>query len=190
MKWRFAVKFLLAFALLMALWWRTDFGALYRSLVIILAAPLSAHTNGWTLQAQAGGAVFQRGHERMDLLLQLPALSMGLMPLLSLILATPGQGRQLLLRNIVLGIVLYIAIDVLIVLVYPFILDRPGFVKDTLGVFSGLVGIVVAPLGLWFALTYSALRPVWQIVGDTMAADAQKPQRGAAPRKQSRKQGR
>jgi hypothetical protein len=32
-----------------------------------------------------------------------------------------------------------------------------------MGVFTGLMAFVVAPLGLWFVLTYSALRPLWQL---------------------------
>ena len=45
---------------------------------------------------------------------------------------------------------------------YEFELVHPVS-KDTLGVFSGLVAFVVGPLGLWFILTYPALRSVWQL---------------------------
>ncbi|HYD48524.1 MAG TPA: hypothetical protein VEB21_09260 [Terriglobales bacterium] len=183
MKWRFALKFLITFAALIVLWWQVDFGAIYTRIVLALAAVVSPLANGWLLEvAASGAAAFRRGTERMDLLIQLPALSMGLMPLLSLIVATPGQKPLLLARNLVLGIVLYILIDVAIVLVYPYILDRPNTWKDTLGVFSGLVGFVVAPLGLWFVLTYSALRPIWQLVAVEMEVDRSK--RSVAPKRQ------
>jgi len=97
------------------------------------------------------------------MLLQVPALSMGLVPLLSLVVATPGLGpKQAALRSAA-GAMLYYLLDVAVILAYPWIMDRPNVVKDTLGVFSGLLAFVVAPLGLWFVVTYSALRPLWQL---------------------------
>ena len=97
------------------------------------------------------------------MLLQLPALSMGLMPFLSLVVATPGLGWKRATVTAIGGAVLYFLVDVIIVLAYPPIMDHPNIVKDTLGVFSGLVAFVVAPLGLWFVLTYPALRSIWQL---------------------------
>jgi len=41
---------------------------------------------------------------------------------------------------------------------------------------------VVAPLGLWFVLTYSALRPIWQLVAVEMEVDRSK--RSVAPKRQ------
>jgi hypothetical protein len=88
---------------------------------------------------------------------------MGLVPLLSLIVATPGLGaRQTAVRGLI-GAVLYFLIDLIVVLAYPLIMDQPNVFKDTMGVFTGLIAFVVAPLGLWFILTYSALRPLWQL---------------------------
>src|SRR5262249_9566961 len=102
---------------------------------------------------------------QLPMLLQLPALSMGMMPFLSLVLATPGLGWRRLAVTTGVGVVLFFAVHVVVVLTYPFIMDCPSFVKDTAGVFSGLVAFVVAPLGLWFVLTYPALRSVWQLGG-------------------------
>ena len=97
------------------------------------------------------------------MLLQLPALSMGLVPFVSLVLATPGQGVKRAALNVVLGSGLYFLVHVIVLLAYPLIMDRPNAVKDTLGVFTGLMAFVVAPLGLWFVLTYPALRSLWQL---------------------------
>jgi hypothetical protein len=166
-KGRFAAKFLLAFAALLVLWWWVDFTDLYRIAVLRSVQLLSPVVNGWWLEFDrpnpVGDVVFRAGKQQLAMLLQLPALSMGFVPLLSLILATPGFGlRQAAIRS-GLGAVLYFTLDVAVILAYPFIMDRPNVVKDTLGVFTGLLAFVVAPLGLWFALTYSALRPLWEL---------------------------
>lgn len=167
MKWRFAVKFLVSFAILIVLWARLDFGDHYRSAVVAAVQLLSPGVNGWHLEHDQPGAsadiVFRSGNRELPMLLQLPALSMGLVPFLSLVVATPGQGAKRLAVNVVLGSILYFLVHVVVLLVYPLIMDRPNTVKDTLGVFTGLMAFVVAPLGLWFVLTYSALRSLWQI---------------------------
>ncbi|MBI4515332.1 MAG: hypothetical protein HY699_05895 [Deltaproteobacteria bacterium] len=165
MKWRFAAIFLLAFALLQALWWANDCASRFRLAVLATAQVVSPIVNGWWLEydppGKAGEAVFRAGDRKLHLLLQLPALSMGLVPFLALVLATPGLGIKRAAVAGAAGGVLYLLIDVAVVLAYPLIMDRPNALKDTLGVFSGLMAFVVAPLGLWFALTYSTLRSLW-----------------------------
>lgn len=167
MKWRFAGKFLLMFAVLIAVWWRLDVATRYRGAALATAQLVSPVVNGWWLDYDRPGrsddAAFRRGDRELPMLLQLPALSMGLMPFLSLVVATPGLGWKRAAVTAIVGAVLYFLVDVLIVLAYPPIMDHPNVVKDTLGVFSGLVAFVVAPLGLWFVLTYPALRSLWQL---------------------------
>ena len=167
MKWRFAAKFLTSFAILMVLWGRTDFGDHYRTAALAVVQFLSPIVNGWQLEHDKPGAVatilFHSGNRDLPMQLDLPALSMGLVPFVSLIVATPGQRVKRIAINVLLGCVLYFLIHVIVVLAYPAILDRPNRVKDTLGVFTGLLAFVVAPLGLWFVLTYPALRSLWQI---------------------------
>ncbi len=167
MKWRFAGRFLLAFTLLLTLWSWSNFAHFYRNAVLTLVQQVSPMVNGWWLEFDrpnhVGNIVYKFGNQRLAMLIQLPALSMGVVPLLSLIFATPGlRTRQAALRGL-LGVLLYFLIDVVVVLAYPPIMDHPNVVKDTMGVFSGLMAFVVAPLGLWFLLTYSALRPLWQL---------------------------
>ncbi len=177
MKWRFAGKFLLTFAVLVTLWWAIDFARLYRSAVLATVQVLSPVVNGWWLDYDLPGmvdpVVFRTGDRRLAMLLQLPALSMSLMPFLALVVATPGLGRKRTAATLAFGSGLYFLIHVAVLLAYPLIMDRPNVVKDTLGVFSGLVAFVVAPLGLWFVLTYPALRSLWQL-----APEAPSPQRG------------
>lgn len=167
MKWRFAGTFLVMFAVLLVVWWRFDVATRYRSAALATAQLVSPVVNGWWLDYDRPDLVndvtFRRGDSELPMLLQLPALSMGLMPFLSLVLATPGLGWKRATVTAIGGAVLYFLVHVLVVLAYPLIMDRPNVVKDTLGVFSGLVAFVVAPLGLWFVLTYPALRSIWQL---------------------------
>lgn len=167
MKWRFAAKFLLTFAVLLVVWWRGDVATRYRSAALATAQLVSPVVNGWWLDYDRPGLVdpvtFRRGDRELAMLLQLPALSMGLMPFLSLVVATPGLGWKRTTLTALGGAVLYFFVHVVVVLAYPLIMDHPNVIKDTLGVFSGLVAFVVAPLGLWFVLTYPALRSIWQL---------------------------
>jgi uncharacterized membrane protein YadS len=167
MKWRFAAKFLLTFAVVLTLAWMINFAHLYRAAVLAVVQLLSPVVNGWWLDYDRPGLVadvaFRTGDRQLAMLLQLPALSVGLMPFLSLVAATPGQGLKRAAVTAALGSALYFLLDVVVVLVYPFIMDRPNVLKDTLGVFSGLLAFVVAPLGLWFLLTYPTLRTLWQL---------------------------
>jgi len=161
---RFALTFLPCFAVLLVLWQLSDFGAHYRQALLTVVQVLSPLTNGWTLQfepAVSGAAVFRAANLQLPLVLQLPALSMALVPFASLVVATPGQTPVRVGLNVVGGSLVYFVLHVVIVLLYPFILTDPNFFKDTLGVFSGLMGFVVAPLALWFVLTYPALRSLW-----------------------------
>jgi len=167
MKWRFAGKFLLTFSLLLVVWWRFDVATRYRGAALATAQLVSPVVNGWWLDYDRPGLpndiTFRRGDRQLPMWLQLPALSMALMPFLSLVAATPGLGWKRGAVIAIFGSVLFFLVHVIIVLVYPLIMDRPNVIKDTLGVFSGLVAFVVAPLGLWFVLTYPALRSIWQL---------------------------
>jgi len=174
MKGWFAARFLLTFTLLVIVWWLTDLGQLYRTAALAVAQVLSPVVNGWWLEYDRPGladpVVFRLGSEQLPMLLQLPALSMALMPFLSLVAATPGLGWRRGLLAAAVGSLLFFAIHVVIVLIYPLVMVRPNFVKDTIGVFSGMVAFVVAPLALWFALTYPALRSLWQLSAPRPAA--------------------
>lgn len=190
MKWRFAGIFLTTFAALTALWWATDFGEIYRDVTLAVVQVISPVINGWFLEFDRPGlgatATFRRGSQTLPMALQLPALSMGLMPLLSLIAATPGQSLNRLLLATLSGCLLYFAVDVVVVSIYPFFMDqRMGaapqsfldIVKDTVGVFSGLIAFVVAPLAIWFIVTYRTLRSLWQLTLPPAAAPAGKRRR-------------
>jgi hypothetical protein len=170
-KWRFAGVFLVAFAALLTVWWAIDFARFYEAAVLAAARVVSPIVNGWWLDygrpGSAAEAVFRSGQRELKMLLQLPALSMGLVPFIALVTATPGIGVKRAAITALAGSLLYWLIDVIVVLVYPLIMDHPNMFKDTMGVFSGLVAFVVAPLALWFVLTYPVLRPLWQLTPST-----------------------
>lgn len=167
MKARFAAKFLATFTLLVPLWWAIDAGILYRAALLTVVGWVSPLT-GWWLQFDPGGVPeFRRGGVTLPFYLDLPTIAMGLMPLLSLIVATPFQSARRIALCLPAAIALYFLVDLGVVLTYPFVMDRPNLLKDTLGVFSGLVAFVVAPLGVWFLLTYPALNSIWQLGGPT-----------------------
>ncbi len=167
MKWRFAGKFLLAFAVLIVAWGRIDFGERYRAAVLATVQFLSPFVSGWWLAydtpGRPGEAFFRFQDQELPMLLQLAALSMYFIPFVSLVVATPGQGVKRCVANVLLGSLLYFLVHVVVVLAYPLIMNRPNAVKDTLGVFTGLMAFVVAPLALWFILTFPALRSLWQL---------------------------
>ncbi len=167
MKWRFAGVFLSTFTALLILWWLLDIGQWYRTAVLGLAQWLSPLVNGWLMEIDQPNApdpvLFVNGSRQLAMLLQLPALSMALIPLISLIVATPSIGWRRGFTTAAKGSGIFFLIHVGIVLLYPWLLDRPDLLKDTIGVFSGLVGFVLGPLGLWFVLTYPVLRPLWRI---------------------------
>ncbi len=167
MKWRFALRFLLAFAALILLWWRLDVPTYYRLVTLATTQLVSPLISGWWLDYDQPGMIdsvlFRRENVQLPMLLNVPLLSMSLMPFVSLVAATPGLGWRRGPLTAAFGVVLFFLVHLAIVLTYPWIMDRPNFIKDTIGIFSGLVAFVVAPLALWFILTYPALRSTWQL---------------------------
>lgn len=176
MKLRFAGIFLATFAALTVLWWLIDFGEFYRTAVLVGAQLISPILHGWFLEFDVpglqGAAAFRRGSESLPMVLQLPQLAMGVLPLTSLIVATPGQTWRRAAIAALAGCFLYYLVDVIVVAIYPLFMDQRmggapqtfvNVIKDTVGVFAGLVAFVVAPLAIWFVLTYRALQSVWQL---------------------------
>jgi len=187
MKWKFAGTFMTTFAVLTVVWWRIDFGELFRTGVLAGAQLFSPLLHGWYLEFDMpglmGDAVFRRGAERLPMALQLPNLGMGVLPLVSLIVATPHQTWKRAALASGAGCFIYFLVDVFVVSIYPLFMDQRmggapqnfvNVIKDTIGVFSGLIAFVVAPLAIWFVLTYPALQSVWQLT----ANDSATPKRG------------
>ena len=123
MKWRFAGTFLATFAVLTLIWAVTDFGDIYRVIVLTLAQAVSPLLHGWFLEFDTptlrAAAAFKRGTESLPMPLRLGDISMGLMPLVSLIVATPGQTWRRAAIASVIGCLLFCFIDAFVVADLP-----------------------------------------------------------------------
>ena len=60
-------------------------------------------------------------------------------------------------------LVVLFALDLMILLVYPFLVGSPNALTDIAGTFLGLLTFVGGPVILWFALTFRELRDVWRL---------------------------
>ena len=162
----FIGRFLTLFAVFIVLGWLTDAPTRYATALRYTAAGASPLVNGWWLESRRtlGGQTqlwFRQGDEELQLLLNLETLALGVLPLLSLLGATPGFGiRQLVVRALI-GCTALFGLDLLVVLAYPFLVVNPNAWTDILGTFLGLLTFVGGPVILWFLLTYKHLRAVW-----------------------------
>jgi hypothetical protein len=166
----FIGRFLLVFALLITLGWLTDAPSRYARILQHAASFTGPPTSGWWLEERTdrGEAQvwFRRGEQELRLLLSLEALSLGLLPLLSLIGATPGLGSRRLLVSVLLGSGGIFTLDLIVLLLYPYLVLQPNAFTDIAGTFLGLLTFVGAPVIFWFALTFDRLRPVWGLGND------------------------
>jgi hypothetical protein len=176
----FVGRFLGGFAALIAIGWLTNAPAHYARLLEALGAVLSPLTNGWWLErrptAQGVTLWFRHGTQELKLLLSLESLSLGLLPLIALIAATPGLGWRRALGAVAIGSALFFALDLIVVLLYPLLVSTPNALTDIVGTFLGLLTFVGAPIILWFVLTFDRLRSVWRLDG-RFTAEAQRAQR-------------
>jgi hypothetical protein len=162
----FIGKFLLIFAVLTFLGGSTETPKGYAAVLARTAAILSPVANGWSLESRRVGDQeklwFRRGAEEMRLLLGLEHLALGLLPLLSLIGATPGMTWRQRLKAAALGILGLFSLDLLVLLLYPWLVRNPNPLTDIAGTFLGLLTFVGGPVILWFSLTYRQMRSVWK----------------------------
>lgn len=164
----FVARFLLLFALLAALGWATRAPHAYARLLRVAGSLTAPLVNGWTLEDRSAvpgrqEIYFRNGNDELRLALGLDQLALGLLPLLALLGATPGLAPRRLAARAAVGVAALFALDLLIVLVYPWLVGDPNPVTDVLGTFLGLLTFVGGPVILWFVLTYQQLRGVWRL---------------------------
>ncbi len=169
LKLKFALRFVAAFSILLAIWAASGFGAAYRTAALAVLRVASPTLTGWWVEhGEAEGnavAVFERDRVRIPLQIDPAFLSMAQVPLLALIWATPGLGVSGTVMRSVLGMVAFFFLHASVLLIYPVVLANPNRLTDTIGVFSGLLSFVLAPQLLWFVLTYTRLKELWQLEG-------------------------
>lgn len=162
----FVGRFLAVFALLIVLGWATDAPHRYARLLERTAALVTPVTSGWWIEARGRYSTrevfFRRGEQELKLLLSLDALALGLLPLLSLFGATPGMGWKRLLPRALAGIAGLFALDLLILILYPYLVSQTA-AADILGTFLGILTFVGGPVILWFLLTFDHLGTVWKL---------------------------
>jgi hypothetical protein len=164
----FVGRFLGVFALLIVLGWASGAPHRYATALRVTTTALSPVTNGWWLETRTNAAGkeemrFRRGETELKVLLSLDALALGLLPLLSLIAATPGLGARRLATACALGVAGLFGLDVLVLLLYPYLVSQPNAFTDIVGTFLGLLTFVGGPVILWFLLTFDRLRAVWHL---------------------------
>lgn len=166
----FVARFLGAFAVLIVLGWLSDAPKRYAGALRLAATYTSPVVNGWSLEQRDSSATgkqeiyFRRGTTQMRLQLSLDALALGLLPLLSLLAATPGLGVARLAAAAAVGIAGLFALHLVVLLLYPYLVGSPNAVTDVVGTFLGLLTFVGGPVILWFVLTFRELRTVWRLV--------------------------
>ncbi len=166
----FVARFLLLFAVLVAAGWLTNAMHGYAAALRVAGSVTSPLINGWTLEDRSTvpdqqEIFYRRGNDQLRLALGLPQLALGLLPLLALLGATPGLGPRRLAICAAIGIGALFALDLLVVLIYPWLVGHPNAFTDILGTFLGLLTFVGGPVILWFVLTYEQLRGVWALDG-------------------------
>lgn len=162
---RFVGVFLVAFALVVTVSATADVPRYYGLTLRAVASVLQPALTGWRfedLPDKQPALWLRRSDRRIPFYFSLEKWALGLYPLLSLIAATPRIGWRRRLLCGAGGIAGLLLLDLLVVLLYPFLLQE-GALPQILGQFLGMVTFVGAPVILWFALTFREMRAVWRM---------------------------
>ena len=158
----FLGKFLLAAALLFALWSLARASDAYSRAVLFVADPLMWLFSGFhvvaTTPTDAGLDIFiGKGGERLLLPLQPRELFSGLIPFVALVAASRNLALAARLRALGLGIAALFAFHVGLMVIGPFLAtpheDWVNRIIDVTYGFYGLVGYAALPFLLWYWLT-------------------------------------
>lgn len=158
----FLVRFLAGFAAFLTLWGLTPIAEWSKEFVLGIAGTMGPAIHGWVLLDAVGNAqfpVWQRGTATVELRIQFDALTIGLVPFAALIAATPRVSWTARVTMGILGSALCLAIDILIVTLFPLLVHYENPVTGIGGTFLGLVGFVGAPVIVWFGLVHRELGP-------------------------------
>src|SRR5215510_3021213 len=126
----FVGRFLAVFAVLVVAGWLTNAPQGYAAALRSAASLTSPLANGWSLEQRPSTTGrqeiwFRRGNEQLRLGLGLEALALGLLPLLSLLGASPRLGVAPLLTRAAVGVVALFRLDLLILCLYPALVGSP-----------------------------------------------------------------
>ena len=160
-KLRFFGAFLLSFALLLVVWGATPAARWYTNAVLVGAGTLGPLLHGWVLSVPPvgqGKPTWSSGENKVQASIQFDAMAIGLVPLIALLLATPGVpwGRRLL--RVAVGLGLNFLIGISIVAMFPLLVFYQNAFTDIIGTFLGLIAFVGAPVIIWFVLSFHELQ--------------------------------
>jgi hypothetical protein len=102
--------------------------------------------------------VWVHGGDRVQASLQFDALTVGVVPALALLLATPGLGFRRRMALLGVAATLCFAVDTVTVALFPVLVFYKNPFTDVVGTFLGLIAFVGAPVIIWFGLTFPQLR--------------------------------
>lgn len=160
-KLRFLATFLVVFALLLAAWQRLDAGHWYTRALLASAAIVGPALHGWVLETdRSGQAAWVHGERRVRATVQFEALSVGLVPVLALLLATPGLALRHRIARTLMGAAVCFAVDVTIIALFPILVFYKNPFTDVLGTFLGVIAFVGAPVIIWFAFSFRQLQQI------------------------------
>jgi len=160
-KWRFLGLFLVAFAAFLVVWRATDAARYYTDGLLQFAGLVGPMLHGWILEIPSPGTgtpAWVHGSERVQAAIQFDALSVGVVPVLALLAATPGLRWRRRVGLMGVGALLCFAVDTLIVALFPLLVFYKNAFTDVIGTFLGLIAFVGAPAIIWFALTFRELQ--------------------------------
>ena len=160
-KWRFLGLFLVAFAALLVVWRASGVTHYYTDGLLRFAGLVGPMLHAWILEIPEPGhgpPTWVHGGERVEAAIQFDALSVGIVPVLALLAATPGLRWRRRLGLMGAGGLLCFAVDTLIVALFPLLVFYKNAFTDVIGTFLGLIAFVGAPVIIWFALTFRELQ--------------------------------
>ncbi|MBI3785979.1 MAG: hypothetical protein HY270_21515 [Deltaproteobacteria bacterium] len=162
-KLQFFGVFLISFAILLVIWGVTPAARWYTGAVLAGAGTLGPLMHGWVLSVPPTGQgkpVWSSGQNQVQASIQFDAMAIGLVPLIALLIATPGVPWGRRLGRVALGLIFNFFIGVIIVAMFPLLVFYQNAFTDVLGTFLGLIAFVGAPAILWFVLSFRELQGV------------------------------
>ena len=160
-KGRFLGLFLCAFAAFLIVWRVSDAARYYTDGLLRFAGLVGPMLHGWILEIPEGGhgrPAWVHGGDSVEAAIQFDALSIGVVPVLALLAATPGLRWRRRLGLMGAGGLLCFAVDTLIVALFPLLVFYKNAFTDVVGTFLGLIAFVGAPVIIWFALAFRELQ--------------------------------
>jgi len=160
-KWRFLGAFLVAFAAFLVVWRAAGAATYYTAGLLRAAGVIGPMLHGWILEIPDPGhgkPAWLHGSDSVEAAIQFDALSVGVVPVLALLAATPGLRWRRRVGLMAAGGLLCFAADALIVALFPLLVFYKNAFTDVIGTFLGLVAFVGAPGIIWFALTFRELQ--------------------------------